>query len=749
MQLQHQIGKMDLFLHILFTIQCLAFKQSLGLDDSPDSDNRAVLPNGHPNRCLKTLKDTNADVQRLETLPGMGWDNLRNMQMDMVFRHEYTQCKTSEDGMFLIPDGVTALPTKFSRVVTNMNEYENWNNFTSIDSHSINSEIGLFGHLSQIGGKFSSEYETTKKVQYQQKTALYRNQLRLSRYKSNIDRGSKLSASFDSRIRRIAVHIMSNRTRLANYESQLLVRRYGSHVLSTVEIGGAFVQTDQLKTEFNSINYKRKQSIIASAGFKFLNFFGFNISAEYSRKSMTSEDDFDEYTSYRMSSEIVTLGGKITKANEELLGTWLDSLENNLVAIDRFGEPLFFYVREEYFPDIPEFVIYQVRHQVQQAVNSYYKYNAYMGCMKPSAPNFSFQANLADKTCQSPKVRYGFGGVYQTCTSYSSGLTDLCPEFNQFNPLTGGYSCPDNYKPVLIKEGGKRTQRYVAEQYTCSGWFSSDTCTRYRIEYSAASYAAYWCAAKESEGSVKGFLFGGLFTSSLVNLFTQTNNCPPHFYPLKILEDLSICVSSDIELASVNALPFAGLFSCVSGNPFMKASHPTNTDEYPRGCPEGYSQHLAYVYEGCEIDFCIEAGSLSTKTLPRIKRPPYIPKPLDLQNGTGNGTIIFNSDGSVWKMILDGYSNTTRNTAGANVKALSNNTSLINGTIDAFDKDEADLQNKEDSSLPGGTAAMIAITVILLALFVAFLLYRYRKGRSLWSHGPGTYKESGFRQFEN
>ncbi|XP_053395379.1 macrophage-expressed gene 1 protein-like [Mercenaria mercenaria] len=745
MQLQHQIGKMDLFLHILFTIQCLAFKQSLGLDDSPDSDNRAVLPNGHPNRCLKTLKDTNADVQRLETLPGMGWDNLRNMQMDMVFRHEYTQCKTSEDGMFLIPDGVTALPTKFSRVVTNMNEYENWSNFTSIDSHSINSEIGLFGHLSQIGGKFSSEYETTKKVQYHQKTALYRNQLRLSRYKSNIDRGSKLSALFDSRIRRIAVHIMSNRTRLASYESQLLVRRYGSHVLSAVENGGAFVQTDQLKTEFNSINYKRKQSIIASAGFKFLNFFGFNISAEYSSKSVTSEDDFDEYTRYRMSSEIVTLGGKITKANEELLGTWLDSLENNLVAIDRFGEPLFFFVREEYFPDIPEYVVYQVRREVRQAVNSYYMHNAYRGCMKPGAPNFSFQANLADKTCQSQKANYGFGGVFQTCRLAQHFVNDLCAEFYQPNPLTGTYSCPDNYEAVLIKDSSKRIGIPYTDTYRC-GLLHFSTCEESKIVYIDIWYQAYWCAAKESEGSVKGFLFGGLFTSTLVNLVTQMNSCPPHFDSLKILEDLSICVSSDYELASVTAVPFAGLFSCGSGNPFMKARHLTNSYEYPRRCPEGYSQHLAVVYEGCEIDFCIEAGSLSAKTLPKIKRPPYIPKPLDLQNGIGNGTIIFNSDGSVWKTILDDYSNTSRNTTDANVKAVSNDTSLINDSIDTFDKDEANLKNKKDSSLPGGTAAMIAIAVILLAVFVAFLLYRYRKRRSLRSHGPGT---SRFRQFEN
>ena len=55
-------------------------------------------------------------TQRLEALPGTGWDNLMNKDMGLVFEHTYDKCKVTEDGKFLIPDHIHAIPLQKSQV---------------------------------------------------------------------------------------------------------------------------------------------------------------------------------------------------------------------------------------------------------------------------------------------------------------------------------------------------------------------------------------------------------------------------------------------------------------------------------------------------------------------------------------------------------------------------------------------------------------------------------------------------------
>ena len=54
--------------------------------------------------------------QRFEVLPGFGWDNLRNVNEGQVVNFNFSQCRTTDDGRFLLPDTVSAIPIKASRV---------------------------------------------------------------------------------------------------------------------------------------------------------------------------------------------------------------------------------------------------------------------------------------------------------------------------------------------------------------------------------------------------------------------------------------------------------------------------------------------------------------------------------------------------------------------------------------------------------------------------------------------------------
>ena len=49
-------------------------------------------------------------------LPGFGWDNLRNVNQGQVVNFNFSKCRTTDDGRFLLPDTVSAIPIKASRV---------------------------------------------------------------------------------------------------------------------------------------------------------------------------------------------------------------------------------------------------------------------------------------------------------------------------------------------------------------------------------------------------------------------------------------------------------------------------------------------------------------------------------------------------------------------------------------------------------------------------------------------------------
>jgi hypothetical protein len=130
-----------------------------------------------------------------------------------------------------------------------------------------------------------------------------------------------------------------------------------------------------------------------------------------------------------------------------------------------------------------------------------------------------------------------------------------------------------------------------------------------------------------------------VFTPFHVNILTQEHSCPQEYQQLTVLDYLSVCVSQDKEKGRKSSLPFAGFYSCTSGNPFETDRH---------SCPNGFSQHLAYVDDGCEIDYCIKTGAIDSLQLPRIQKPPYMDKPMynetDQFGVAQNGSIVQMND---------------------------------------------------------------------------------------------------------
>ncbi|KAK6993903.1 macrophage-expressed 1 protein [Biomphalaria glabrata] len=629
-----------------------------GLTETNNHTFKSDWPVGDPRRCQDKSRHSHLDVQRFEVLPGVGWDNLRNVVAGQVIAYNFTQCKVTDDGNFLIPDNIFTVPLKTSRVETFAELIETWHNSSSLTANTVNIEVGMSLGFVSVSGKFSYEHEELKSKQIEDKAVTVRVQIRYNRYEAKLQPDPVLSPQFRSRLLSIAARLEMNQTEQARYEGQLLVRDFGTHVLTSVTAGAGLVKDDYLKSDFVSSSRESKTSILVSASASFLGIF--HSSASYGHK--TDDKVSDSYNKSLTHSVIRTLGGPLYRIGNMTLDEWTEGVDKNVVPMDRAGDPLYFLVTPQTLPEVTPTTVYEVEKIVRETIELYYEMNTYRGCTKLGSPNFSFSANFDDGSCTARPTNVTFGGVYQTCAVY--GLKyfkhkNPCERLTQVNPKTGSYSCPKSYMPVFLQTGSIK---------------SLSSCHRH---YGEAVYNTYWCASTGQVQPEAGYLFGGLYLATQVNPVTGTKSCPPTFYAIRILSAMTVCISDDFQESSAMAVPFGGFFSCKAGNVLsaerlnsvgfhenlaaenslkvFMAGKDDASEHYPMRCPEGYSQHLATVDEGCSIHYCVLSGVLSGPNLPPIKRPPYMTRPASLIENEYN-LFIFDPESQTWRKNSKAYS---------------------------------------------------------------------------------------------
>ena len=197
-----------------------------------------------------------------QVLPGVAWDNLRNLETGLVTSFTYSQCQVTYDRKYLIPDNTFAIPQKTSIVEQNAEIVEHWDSYFSTTARSINSGIDLLG---KIGGKFSTEYKRVKSSQYRDESYTATIELRHRFYTITQLPDSALHPGFKRRLLEIASFLKSNDTRTANFLAEVLVRDFGTHYLSSVDAGAVLVQEDNLKRVQKSKSSSRTYDVSASA----------------------------------------------------------------------------------------------------------------------------------------------------------------------------------------------------------------------------------------------------------------------------------------------------------------------------------------------------------------------------------------------------------------------------------------------------------------------------------------------------
>lgn len=675
------------------------------------------------------VQNANAPLLQMDALPGLGFDNLRNIDTGRVYATNFSECQISQDGQYILPNSIYLIPVLNSEVDFSAEVFDHFDNWKSATATSINVEAKYGSAFSKVSGKFSTDYQTTKSKMVNSKSSSVRVGLRHHLYSVHVDPSSQLHPSFKSRVLDIAANIQNNNTELAHYLTDLLIRDYGTHVVTSIEVGASLYQTTFVAKKYSQASESSQLNVSVSASASFFSSFSISTNFKFS-KSHTDTEGFSSSTTHSHTS---THGGPPFKLGANFSYTdWENGILDHLVPIDRRGQPLHTAINSFNVPELPDVLLLETIEYIYKSISKYYSINTHYGCTEPDSPNFSFQVNVDDGSCQMTRQNHSFGGIYQTCDNAQS--YDVCKELSvaQTNPLSGGYLCPEGYHSIPLHTD---TVTVTTTQDDCTrhcgflGFSCHDDCKK-RTIINYATYRAYWCVYPPGQAapSNSGYMFGGVYTSKEQNPVTGARSCPAFFYPLHFGQDLEVCVSNDQE-GSAFSIPFGGFQSCQSGNPLASSPNQFNEGIYRHGCPCRYSQFMATVDQGCVINYCSEVEAYK-KQLPHPPRlPPYKVK-ADLSVNISDTLAITGPYGNLWVRGNNGewmeykqgqYSNGVDYLKSFNTESIN----PITGQVES------------KSATKGELAGVIIGTVIATLLTVVFIIlavtgvkkYRARRKR--------------------
>ena len=132
----------------------------------------------------------------------------------------------------------------------------------------------------------------------------------------------------------------NNNTEIAWYQTQLLVRDFGTHFTTSVDAGATLIQEDHIKAKFMKDSKLTSTAVRAAASGVLYSKLNVSVGVQNS----VSQGTIKEYTSNQTSSRIFTYGGPPFRA-DFTAADWQENLKDNLVAIDRFADIVCYYLQ--------------------------------------------------------------------------------------------------------------------------------------------------------------------------------------------------------------------------------------------------------------------------------------------------------------------------------------------------------------------------------------------------------------------
>lgn len=390
-----------------------------------------------------------------------------------------------QNNRYLIPDGYFIIPQYGTEIKFFSEFFQNWYDYNSFSSSSINRGGSLIGfNLFSIGGSYSEENRRVKIQQVHQNSVTTRTQLRRAVYTVKLGSSVPLHPEFRKRVYEIAANLASGQENLAYYCAELLIRDFGTHYLTSIDVGGVFAKNDYISKEYSDLSEVTEKYLTSAASLSFpgLGIFNGTFEAYFSSGSQNIEQSREVYRQNLVASDILTVGGP--PITEELtISDWQNGIRDNLAIIDRSGDPISFAVTPINFPEIEGVILRNISRIIQDTTDRYFRDNNVAGCVDTTDENFNFQANNPNnEACDnSSDSSYLVGGIFQNC-SMNYGREPLCGDVEQTNPLTAGYSCPSGYQAVLLNRGTDSVIRQYSRTYedcVLGFFFCDDVTTNY------------------------------------------------------------------------------------------------------------------------------------------------------------------------------------------------------------------------------------------------------------------------------
>lgn len=250
-------------------------------------------------------------LESLEGLIWVGWDNLVNEPMGPVFDVSYKTCRMTPDDVYLMPDGMISLPVKKIYLDRSASFYESLDQYLQTTSQSINLDASISGATEygvyDVSGSYSQTYQEVKRNFIEEDSSMFHTRLEYQAYNLPSQFGAKFHPVFMAQLLNIDEAIKNNLTRKAQYLSQLLIRNYGTHVITQAKVGAIIEQEDYVNSIFQKIVDSTLDEMRASASASFYGMF--TGMASVSQAKSVNTTTVNQYNTIVRYSKVRTIGG--------------------------------------------------------------------------------------------------------------------------------------------------------------------------------------------------------------------------------------------------------------------------------------------------------------------------------------------------------------------------------------------------------------------------------------------------------
>ncbi|PAV73375.1 hypothetical protein WR25_00267 [Diploscapter pachys] len=508
----------------------------------------------------------------LETLH-IRYNLFQNIPTYPVLELNFSQCKTTEDGEYLIPNGVRTTKIESRRIKEIEDHHDNFRSVLQARQSSIvvGAEIPIFGPVS-IDGSFSSEFINIKKTMTRFNTGLNTLNLVYEAYEMVANDGQmKVIDSFQHEIQGIADALNSGMPQKAEYLAQLTVKQYGTHFVTKSIMGASLEYLVYVESDDGSSfsNEGASTSVGISIGVP-----GVSVGVS-GTNSKNNIEETERSSRIRHTDEFRK--GSFTFArntNSNGVGIYTNLSAKDIVGLRFHVKRLSEVLSTRTFPQYNLTVLEAVKEKLDSAIIAYYQANIIRGCTNPKAVNFNFQANDDDGSCKIVPVPY-FGGVYgniefkfveqkdswynmrmveQTVKTLLKDNPDERNKMFSDNPITGKPSCPIGFESILLYEINSTAyfkekpwfkfdhEHVLDENATAIRILNADKNVSFRVH---RNYGVYWCKRdwtlpppRDSDIA----LFGGVYKDYRDRFFvdnpiTGQPSCPIGFESILLYEN--------------------------------------------------------------------------------------------------------------------------------------------------------------------------------------------------------------------